>query len=107
MRVRRVEARFDRTNGIAVRVTVSQQEEAMWPFRLPDPPDGFEREALSAHTFVERERGQWVVYLEVLFWDQTCRHRIATYRTERQARVAADWIRRGAQRELPRAPDGM
>jgi hypothetical protein len=79
----------------------------MWPFRPPKPPDGFTHEALAAQTFVEYERGQWVVYLEVIFWDITCRHRIEAYRTERQARVAAEWIRRGAQRDLPCPPDGM
>jgi hypothetical protein len=35
-----------------------------WPFRLPEPPDGFEQQALAAHTTVEYERGQWVVYVE-------------------------------------------
>lgn len=79
----------------------------MWPFRLPDPPDGFQHEALSAQTSVEYERGQWVVYLEVIFWDETRRHRIEAYRTERKAQIAADWIRRAAQRDLPHPPTGM
>ncbi len=79
----------------------------MWPFRTPDPPDGFNDEALAAQTSVAYERGQWVVYLEVIFWDETRRHRIEAYRSERMARVAADWIRRAAQRDLPHPPDGM
>jgi hypothetical protein len=78
-----------------------------WSFSLPDPPAGFSDHALDVQTLVEYERGQWVVYIEVLFWDETRRHRIQAYRTERLARIAADWIKRGAQRELPRPPDGM
>jgi hypothetical protein len=79
----------------------------MWPFRIPGPPAGFQHEALTAETFVVCERGQWVVYLEVTFWDEIRRHRIEAYRSERLARVAADWIKRAAQRELPHPPTGM
>lgn len=79
----------------------------MWPFRIPGPPAGFQHAALTAETFVVCERGQWVVYLEVTFWDEIRRHRIEAYRSERLARVAADWIKRAAQRELPHPPTGM
>ncbi|NJM07293.1 hypothetical protein HC891_15520 [Candidatus Gracilibacteria bacterium] len=78
-----------------------------WPFRVPEPPDGFEHQALAAHTTVDYERGQWVVYLEVTFWDEIRRHRIAAYPSERLALIAADWIKRGAQRDLPGPPTGI
>lgn len=78
----------------------------MWPFRLPDPPEGFNDEALAVQTIVEPERGQWVVYVEVTFWDSIQRHRIGVYRTERLATIAADIIRRTADRDLPRPPMG-
>ncbi|MFV9507249.1 MAG: AP2 domain-containing protein [Oscillochloridaceae bacterium umkhey_bin13] len=77
------------------------------PFRLPDPPEGFEHEALAASTSVVYARGQWVVYLEVIFWDETRRFRIESYPSERKALLAADWIRRAAQRDLPHPPTGM
>lgn len=79
----------------------------MWPFTPPDPPDGFGDEALAVQTFVEHERGQWVVYIEVTFWDEVRRHRIQAYRSERLANIAAEWIGRGAQRDLPRPPSGL
>ena len=57
--------------------------------------------------FVEEEKGQWVVYLEVTFWEDEgefplskVRHRISTYRTRRQAEIAAEYIRRGADRDI-------
>jgi hypothetical protein len=78
-----------------------------WPFRIPDPPEGFRDEALAVHTFVTYERGQWWVHMEITFWDTVKRYRIAAYRSERLARIAAEWMRRGAARELPRPPDGL
>lgn len=72
-----------------------------------DPPDGFVEEALFVDTFVEHERGQWVVYMEVGFWSGTVRHRIQTYRSERLALIAADYMRRAAQRNLRRPPSGL
>ncbi len=78
-----------------------------WPFRPPQPPDGFPDTALAAQTSVSYERSQWVVYLEIIFWEETRRYRIEAYRSERQARIAADWIQRAAQRDLPHPPTGM
>ena len=49
-------------------------------------------EAYAVETYVEQERGQWVVDIVVIFEDEAVRRRINTYRTERRARIAAEWI---------------
>jgi hypothetical protein len=73
--------------------------------------DGFERQALAARTRIAREHGRWVVTLEVLMIpdrdDYVIAHRIADYPTEAAATVAARWIERAAQRDLPRPPLGF
>lgn len=58
-------------------------------------------------TSVECEKGRWVVYLEVTFWEtdrefplKTVRHRLQDYHTEKRARVAAEIYRRAADRDL-------
>ena len=72
-------------------------------FRRPPPPPGYPDQALDVTTSVEYERGQWVVYMEVMFWDETRRFRVEAYRTERRARIAAEYMRRYADvdRKLP------
>lgn len=64
-------------------------------------------QALDARTEVVRERGQWVVYLEVQFWNETRRFYIETYRSERRAQIAAEMIRRYADQDLPFPPTGF
>lgn len=64
--------------------------------RPPHMPD----EAYAVETYVEEVRGQWVVDIVVIFEDEAVRHRINTFRTERRARIAAEWIKRAAQREI-------
>ncbi|MEO2107545.1 MAG: AP2 domain-containing protein [Actinomycetota bacterium] len=49
---------------------------------------------------VEREDGQWVVYLTVLFPDGVVRRRIGQHRTEHLARIAATWIERASNRDV-------
>jgi hypothetical protein len=51
-------------------------------------------------TVVSLERGRWVVELAVVFPDGVVRHRINDYPNERHARIAADWIRRTADRDI-------
>lgn len=46
------------------------------------------------------DRGQWAVDLVVLFADEVVRKRIATYRTERLARISADLMKRTAERDI-------
>jgi hypothetical protein len=56
--------------------------------------------ALGVETVVVPERGQWAVDIVVIFPDAVMRRRIATYRTETLARISANCIRRGADRDI-------
>lgn len=75
---------------------------------------GFPDQALGVASRIELERGRWVVYLDVTMWDeggqsdplQVVRRRIADYSTQSQAKVAAKWMERVAERDLPRPPLG-
>ena len=54
---------------------------------MPEPPPGFEHEALTVDTYVAYEHGQWVVvYMDVIFWDETVHHRIQAYPRQRLAK---------------------
>lgn len=61
---------------------------------VADPSDV----ARTVETVVVPERGQWVVV--VVFDDGVVRTRIGTYRSRRRAELAADLIKRAAEREL-------
>ncbi|HFC11967.1 MAG TPA: AP2 domain-containing protein [Anaerolineae bacterium] len=72
--------------------------------------------AVLAETFIEREKGRWVVYLEVSFWElekagdeqfETVRHRIQDYAKKREAEIAANLVKRAANRDLPAPPTGL
>jgi hypothetical protein len=63
----------------------------------------FPEEALAVETYVERIRGQWEVSVAVIFADEVVRKSISTYHTERQANIAASWIKRAAERNAPLA----
>jgi hypothetical protein len=56
--------------------------------------------AIGVETVVVPERGQWAVDIVVIFPDSVVRHRIATYRSEAVARLSANYIRRGAERDI-------
>lgn len=56
--------------------------------------------ALGVETEVVAERGQWAVDIIVIFTDGVVRRRISTYRTETLARISANCIRRGAERDI-------
>ena len=56
--------------------------------------------ALGVETVVVPERGQWAVDIVVMFPDSVVRDRIATYRSEAVARLSANYIRRGADRDI-------
>ncbi len=70
---------------------------------MPDEPG----DAITAQAFVVLERGEWVVMLNVFYWDEVVRHRIQSYPTRRQAEIAAQWIERGARRDLSGGPTGF
>jgi len=67
----------------------------------------FPDKALLAETFVEKVDGQWAVFVEVIFEDGTMRYEVGRYFTEQQAKVAANYIKRNINRDLPFPPDGL
>lgn len=73
---------------------------------MSQQPSGFDDEALAVDTYVAYERGQWVVYLDVIFWNETVHHRIQAYPNKRLAEIAADWIKRAARRDRAQPPLG-
>ena len=58
------------------------------------------QEAASAETFVEERSGRWYVGIAVLFDDGVVRKEINSYRSQREAEIAARYIRRSANRNL-------
>ena len=76
----------------------------------PSPPDeptggdtaggGDDGAAVGVETFVRQESGEWIVDIAVAFPDGVVRHHVNTYRSERHARIAAQWIRRAASRDI-------
>jgi len=56
-------------------------------------------QALSVDTVVIAEKGRWAVDIIVVFADGVVRKRIHTHPTQRRAEIAADLIRRAADRD--------
>ncbi|MBX7453255.1 hypothetical protein GR927_35200 [Mycolicibacterium sp. 3033] len=63
---------------------------------VADPSDV----ARTVETVVVPERGHWAVEVVVVFDDGVVRTRIGTHRSRRRAELAADLIKRAAEREL-------
>lgn len=57
-------------------------------------------EAIAVDTFVSLDAGRWKVEIVVIFPDEAVRRTINHYRTQRQAEIAASWIKRAAQRDI-------
>jgi len=57
-------------------------------------------QAHAVETTVVEEHGQWHVDIVVVFDDELVRRRVGTYFTERRARIAADLIKRTAERDI-------
>ena len=71
-------------------------------------------QAVASHTVIEEEKGRWVVYLEVGFWQTgketpitVTRTRIKDYSTRQEAEVAASWIQRSTDRSISRPSEGL
>lgn len=60
--------------------------------------------ALDVQTVVVEERGRWAVEIIVVFADGVVRKRIDTHATKARAELAADLIRRAADRDLGGGP---
>jgi hypothetical protein len=65
-----------------------------------DKPRSSRAHAHDVETAVVAERGQWHVEIIVVFEDEVVRRRVGTYFTERRAQIAADLIKRTAQRDI-------
>lgn len=81
---------------------------------MPDE-SAFPDRALGVRATLEPERGRWVVYLDVSFWNEgsedqpikTVRRRIETYATKERAELAASFMVRAAAREQAHPPLGL
>jgi hypothetical protein len=62
--------------------------------------DSSAQEALDVTTVVVPERGRWAVDIIVVFADGVVRKRIHTHATKRRAELAADLIKRAAERDI-------
>lgn len=62
--------------------------------------DSSAAEARAVDTVVVPDRGHWAVDIVVVFDDGVVRKRIDTHRTRRRADLAADLIKRAAERDL-------
>lgn len=61
-------------------------------------------EALDVQTVVVEERGRWAVDIVVVFADGVVRKRINTHNSKARADIAADLIRRAADRDIGAGP---
>ncbi len=97
--------------------TVPGKKEAVWDeerFRMAVTlRESVAEPAVGSRAVIEEERGRWVVYLEVGFWDaagaepvKITRRRIKDYPTRRDAEVAASWMERSSDRHVNRSVEG-
>lgn len=61
-------------------------------------------EALDVQTVVVHESGRWAVDIVVVFADGVVRKRIDTHHSKARADIAADLIRRAANRDIGGGP---
>jgi hypothetical protein len=66
----------------------------------PDDQAGSSAHAHDVETAVIEENRQWHVEIIVVFEDEVVRRRVGTYFTEKRARIAADLIKRTAERDI-------
>jgi hypothetical protein len=69
-------------------------------------PGGSEEEPFVVQAEVVNEQGAWTVYVEFWFTKGIERHRIGTYRSEQEARLASRWMAWAARRDV-RPPTGF
>lgn len=83
-------------------ITMSERPESHAQDRPPTVvrADSSADDARAVDTVVVPDRGQWAVDIVVVFDDGVVRKRISTHRTRRRAELAADLIKRAAERDL-------
>ena len=79
------------------------REEKPWP-RTVVRQDSSADEALDVATVVVEESGRWFVEIVVVFADGVVRKRINSHATRARAELAADLIRRTAERDIGGGP---
>lgn len=64
-----------------------------------------ERKIITEDKFVRteiiEERGQWVVYVEIGDSENSIKHRVKAYHKKNLAEIAAQWIKRTAEKNNP------
>ncbi|MEM9042712.1 MAG: hypothetical protein AAGD33_22740 [Actinomycetota bacterium] len=63
-------------------------------------PPGTGEQAIAVDTTVREVRGRWVVEIVVVFPDEAVHRTVNDYPTRRHAEIAAQWIRRAADRDI-------
>ncbi|HWL45667.1 MAG TPA: hypothetical protein VNQ73_22185 [Ilumatobacter sp.] len=58
-------------------------------------------EAWGVETSVVCEHGQWFVEIDVCFDDGVVHRRLGSYFTRQHAEIAASWVKRTAERDIP------
>lgn len=81
-------------------ITMADEERRETVVRADSSAD----QALDVHTVVVPERGRWAVEIVVVFADGVVRKRINTHATKARADLAADLIRRAADRDIGGGP---
>ena len=71
---------------------------------MTDDPKTSTDQALDVQTVVVEEDGRWVVEIVVVFADGVVRRRINSHHTRDRAELAADLIRRTAERDIGGVP---
>lgn len=71
---------------------------------VPDERKTSTDQALDVQTVVVEEDGSWVVEIVVVFADGVVRKRINSHFTKARADIAADLIRRAAERDIGAGP---
>lgn len=56
--------------------------------------------ALAVETYVTEKAGRWVVEIAVMFEEGAVHRTVNDYKTRRHAEIAAQWIKRGANRDI-------
>ena len=77
----------------------AQPESDTWPAAVVRQ-DSSADTALDVATVVVEESGRWVVEIVVVFADGVVRKRINSHATRARAELAADLIRRAAERDI-------
>lgn len=85
-------------------ISMSDQEKPHERAHAPARGETSADEAHDVQTVVVEERGRWAVDIIVVFADGVVRKRIDTHATRARAELAADLIRRAANRDIGGGP---